>query len=251
QLAARYDSAYQDQWRTYLRHASVRGFGGIADAASKLQTLAGPQSPLLAVIALASQNTPADTQLMQPTHVVVPANVTDKLIGATNQDYMNALLQVQSVLGQVNAAPPNARDALVSQASGSVANAQQAALKLAQGFKVVGDGAVSTSVTGLLNAPLKNVEPFLRNYGAGQATGGGHGVQARHGCALDVLQRVPCLRPHQTGGRLRTDAGRIHSGVAAVPELFQSGGEGLRRALPAGRGGAAIHVQSPVHARSE
>jgi len=184
QLATRYDSAYQNQWRTYLRRATVRGFGGIADAASKLQTLAGPQSPLLAVIALASQNTPADTQLMQPTHVVVPANVTDKLIGATNQDYMNALLQVQSVLGQVNAAPPNARDALVSQASGSVANAQQAALKLAQGFKVVGDGAVSTSVTGLLNAPLKNVEPFLRNYGAGQANGGGASFCAQVGSVL-------------------------------------------------------------------
>jgi type VI secretion system protein ImpL len=204
QLAVRYDSAYQEQWRTYLRHATVRGFGGIADAASKLQTLAGPQSPLLAVIALASQNTPADTQLMQPTHVVVPANVTDKLIGPTNQDYMNALLQVQTALGQVNAAPPNARDALVSQASGSVANAQQAALKLAQGFKVAGDGAVSTAVTGLLNAPLKNLEPFLRNYGAGQANGGGASFCAQVGSVLAKFPFNPSATAQATPQEVAT-----------------------------------------------
>lgn len=185
ELRTRYDADFVKAWRAYLEAASVGRYGSIKDASRRLGALSGPQSPLLALLSLASRNTAVDTLViggtMQPTQVVTPPRDTAKLIGASNQDYMSALAQLQASLDQVAAAPPSGADALISQASGNVSNAKLAAQKISQQFKVVGDGAVSAQVLRLLTAPIANVEPFLRNFGSGEMNGKGGSFCAQNG----------------------------------------------------------------------
>ncbi|MGH9585548.1 MAG: ImcF-related family protein, partial [Acidobacteriaceae bacterium] len=57
QLAGRYLADYQTQWRAFLHSAQVVKYRSLADAASKLQLLANPNSPLLALLYTVSHNT--------------------------------------------------------------------------------------------------------------------------------------------------------------------------------------------------
>src|SRR5262249_51147876 len=56
-LRARYLSDFINQWRDYLKKSAVVRYGDLKDASRKLTKLSGPQSPLLALFWLASQNT--------------------------------------------------------------------------------------------------------------------------------------------------------------------------------------------------
>ena len=69
------------------------------DAATKLNQLSGNQSPLLELFSLASNNTDVDDATVkgsfQPVQTVVPP-ASDKFIVAQNQNYMNALVALQT-----------------------------------------------------------------------------------------------------------------------------------------------------------
>src|ERR1017187_3152449 len=76
QLRTRYYDAFVNEWRAYLKGASVVRYAGLKDASQKLTQLSGNQSPLLELMALASQNTAVDdptvAQVFQPVQTVVP-----------------------------------------------------------------------------------------------------------------------------------------------------------------------------------
>lgn len=173
-LRARYDGDYIAAWRDYLQGATIARYGSVSDAAAKLAQLSGNQSPLLSLISIASQNTSTDTAIgnaLQPAHAVVPPGQTDKLIGPPVQSYMAALLTLQGSLGQVATAPPGQSEGAIANATQNANAARAEAQKLAQGFVVGREPAVATAVQRLLTEPLASIDPYLRNYGAGQLNG--------------------------------------------------------------------------------
>lgn len=191
ELRNRYRADYIAAWRDYLQGASVVRYGSVKDAATKLGQLSGPQSTLLQLIAIASQNTNVDTAIgnaMQPTHVVVPPAQTDKLIGQSVQQYMAALANLQGALDQVASAPAGAAEGPIGTATQNAAAARLEVQKLAQTFVVGQDGSIAASVQRLLTDPLASIDPFLRNYGAGQLNGKGGGFCAQHG---QLFTKVP------------------------------------------------------------
>ena len=101
-LRDRYYSDFVKQWRTYIKSASVVRYAGLKDATTKLAQLSGNQSPLLELFALASTNTavddPAVAKIFQPVQAVVPPGSTDRFIAPPNQNYMNALVTIQTSL---------------------------------------------------------------------------------------------------------------------------------------------------------
>lgn len=175
-LRARYESDYIAAWRDYLQGATIARYGSVSDAAAKLAQLSGNQSPLLSLISIASQNTNPDTAIgnaLQPAHAVVPPGQTDKLIGPAVQSYMAALLTLQGSLGQVATAPPGQSEGAIANATQNASAARAEAQKLAQGFVVGREPAVAKAVQRLLTEPLASIDPYLRNYGAGQLNGKG------------------------------------------------------------------------------
>ena len=210
-LRARYQRDYIAAWTNYLQNASLARYGGVRDAANKLTQIAGNQSPVLKLLAIASDNTNLDTagigKAMQPVHVVVPPGQKDKLIGPALQSYMTALAQFQVSVGQVAGAPPGGADAQIQTANQNGGAASGEVQKLAQQFLVGNDASVSTNVQRLLLEPVRGLDPFLRNYGAGQLNAKGGGFCAQYGNTLRQFPFDPrALQP---------------AGVAEVTEIFK------------------------------
>jgi type VI protein secretion system component VasK len=59
QLRQRYRNEYIQRWRAFVRATSVVRSAAARDAAQKLGILSGPQSPLLATLALVARSTPS------------------------------------------------------------------------------------------------------------------------------------------------------------------------------------------------
>jgi type VI secretion system protein ImpL len=194
ELRTRYQSDYLNHWRTFLRSASVVRYGNVRDAAQKLTALSSTQSPLLSLFAITAQNTTVDSTTaaaFQPVHAVTPPAVTDKLIGGPNQGYVNALVALQSSLEQVANAPtnpPEAAAAAVGVASTNAATAKVAARQLAQSFRLDPEGRIEATVQKLMEDPITNAEPMLRNFGSGELNAKG---QRLCGPYRGVLSRYP------------------------------------------------------------
>ncbi|HEU4628703.1 MAG TPA: ImcF-related family protein [Gemmatimonadaceae bacterium] len=178
QLRARYEADYVRHWREYLRAGRVARYANLKDAAQKLQALSGPQSPLLAMLALASRNTAVDsagavTRAFQPVHAVLPPAVTDKYVSEANAPYVQALAALGAAVDQAAAAPPGQGEAAAQQAAGSASQAKLAVNQVAQGFNVDTAGHVEAIVQQLLSEPIVAVEPYLRNVGSGELNAAG------------------------------------------------------------------------------
>lgn len=166
-----YSTDYVDQWRDYLKHTTVVGYSSIQDAAKKLAVTASPQSPLLAMFCMASQNVGADPDLakqFKPLLAVVPASCGDQYVGSTNQEYMKALLTLQVSLGQINSPDPN--DPNVAQAANNATAAKVVTGSMAQGFGV---DPLAPTVQKLIEDPIAYVEPLVKGLGAAALNKGG------------------------------------------------------------------------------
>jgi type VI secretion system protein ImpL len=113
------------------------------EAAGRLNTLAGPSSPLLQLFYTISHNTAvSDTRIkstFQPAQVLVDPNATDKLIGGGNAAYSGALLKLSSAIDQVATQvgqnPASATDPTAyAPINGAVTDAKLAANTTAQTF---------------------------------------------------------------------------------------------------------------------
>lgn len=168
QLRGRYAGDFVKEWRAYLKGASVVRYAGLKDASQKLTQLSGNQSPLLELMALASQNTAVDdpaAQIFQPVQTVVPPGSTDRYIAPSNQNYMNALVALQTSLEQIANQPGTPSDAA---AAGTLSNAQQAIVntrQMAQAFRIDQEGHVETTVQKLLEDPITYAQGLLRTLG--------------------------------------------------------------------------------------
>lgn len=193
ELKAKYVGEYIEHWRKFLASASLVRYGSVKDAATKLTAISGNSSPLLALFSIASQNTapaglPEIAQAFQPVQAVTPPTVTDKLIGPQNLPYMTALLALQGSLEKVAAAAGPAADAAIAEAGTSAASAKSAALQVASTFTPNPTTRSHEIVQNLMLAPIANVEPMLRNFGA---TAINNGSRALCAAIAPVLRKYP------------------------------------------------------------
>jgi type VI secretion system protein ImpL len=177
QLRARYSSDFVKEWRAYMKGASVVRYTGLKDASQKLMQLSGNQSPLLELLALASQNTAVDdatvSQVFQPVQTVVPPTSTDRYIAPPNQNYMNALVALQTSLEQIADQPGTPSD---TAAAGTLSSAQQAILntrQMAQAFRIDPEAHVETTTQKLLEDPITYAQGLLRTLGPAELNGKG------------------------------------------------------------------------------
>ncbi|HEY1756953.1 MAG TPA: ImcF-related family protein [Bryobacteraceae bacterium] len=171
ELHTLYNDDYIDQWRQYLKKSVVVGYSSISDAANKLKITASPQSPLLAMFCMASQNVGVDADIskaFKPLLAVVPPSCGDQYVGPTNQDYMKALLALQLSLGQITSPDPN--DPNVAAAASNAAAAKIVTGGMAQGFGV---DPLAQTVQKLIEDPIAQVEPLVKGLGAAELNKGG------------------------------------------------------------------------------
>lgn len=178
QLAGRYLADYQTQWRTFLHSAQVVKYRSLGDAAAKLQLLANPNSPLLALLYTVSHNTavanPDIAKEFQPAQAVVAPTSADKFVGAGNTGYVNGLLGLQGVVAQVAQDPTAATNpAAVTPILTASASAHTAASQTAQAFNLDPQAHVDQTVLALLQAPINSVDEVVRGRGPAQANGAG------------------------------------------------------------------------------
>jgi type VI secretion system protein ImpL len=179
QLSDRYYSDFIKEWRAYVKSAGVVKYASLADAAKKLGTLSGNQSPLLALFWLASQNTGVDlpdvANAFQAVQAVVPPSSVDRYIAPPNQGYMNAMVTLQASVEGV-AAQPTGNDAAAAQTLTNATAAKVAARQVAQTFRIDPETHIETQVQKLLEDPITNVEALLRNLGPAELNGKGAGL---------------------------------------------------------------------------
>ena len=196
-LRARYASDYVDNWRRFLRSASIARYSNVRDAAQKLTVLGGNQSPLLELLSIASRNTnvsPEIAGVFQPVQAVTPPADTTKLIGQGNQQYMTALGAFQVALAQAAATSGQAGAGAAGQALGSAATAKSAAVQIAASFTIDQQGQVHSTVQKLMEDPISYAEALLTRFGSDQVN-----ARARNFCAMarPVLAKFP-FNPNST-----------------------------------------------------
>jgi type VI secretion system protein ImpL len=200
-LSDRYLADFIAQWRGYFKNSYVVRYASLRDAANKLMKTSGNQSPLLALFWLASNNTNVDSQAVKEafdaSHKVVPPSDVMQFIGGTNQNYMNALVTLQSGLEQAANIPggpdPNASNATMQQA----ASAKIATRQVAQNFRIDPQANIHQTVQKLMEDPITHAEALLRGIGPAELNG-----KARALCAgftfLNKFPFNPTAQPEAT-----------------------------------------------------
>src|SRR6185437_1606872 len=178
QLQTRYTTDFTAQWREFLHAATVVRYRSLADAATKLQLLSNPNSPLLALLYVASYNTavanPNLAKEFQPTQAVVAPTSLDKYMGPGNQSYIGGLLGLQAAVAQVAQTPAAANDPnAVAPIITASTSAHTAASQTAQAFTLDPTGHVDQTVLALLQSPINFVDQVVRGRGPAQANAAG------------------------------------------------------------------------------
>ncbi len=188
QLQGRYVNDFLNQWRTYLKRASVVPYKNLQDASLKLKTLSSPQSPLLALFWLAAQNTGVDNpdvaKALKAVYAVTPPTAGDSYVNPANDPYMKALLALQISLEQVAQQPGTPDPAAASQTLSNASNAKLATRQMAQGFGVDPVAHLEATVEKLLEDPITYVEGQLRGLGPAELNGKGKGLCSQLSTAL-------------------------------------------------------------------
>ncbi len=151
-------------WREYLHATSLAPFKDVPDAASKLAKLSSPESALLRVLCVASENTKTAAGAFQPVQFITPLGCSGKLVNPANSPYMQGLINLQTALQTVgpieNAAPGN-----IDAANNAVTQAENIVKSLALNFTP--DAAdpksnVLSQTAQLLRDPIASVPPLLK-----------------------------------------------------------------------------------------
>jgi len=176
ELTSRYAADYIDTWRKYLRAGQVVPYASIPDAAKKLGINAGPESPVLGMMCLASQNTDSSQEIskaFQTLHKVVPPACSTNYIGGSNADYMKSLAGLQVSLEQIGTQKPDPADPMVAAASNSANLAKTSMIQLSQTLGVDPNAHLESKLEQLLEAPIKYTDPLLRGLAPAALNGKG------------------------------------------------------------------------------
>jgi len=160
-----YTTDFVNEWRTYIKQASVVRYMSLKDADDKLNKLAANTSPLLELFALASRNTDVDDpnvkKLFQPPQAVVPPTATDVVIAPPNQNYMQGLSALQTAIDQIASTPGVPNDAAAAPARDAARQATANAKQMALVFNPDPDGVIDKKVGTLLQDPIVSVMGLL------------------------------------------------------------------------------------------
>lgn len=196
----RYIRDYVAEWRRLLAEARVGGFANLRTAARTLESLAGPRSPLLGLLARVTHHTsvPSDTvrAAFQPVHVVLPPDTSEveegtqqDLIVDANRPWIDAVGGVyQAVQEAVDAAGAD-RDAALERAADATGEVGRAVLAFRQEFTAEEWARpVDPEVVRLLERPADAVRRLARG-----AILAGLGGELRRFCDefAPVLTRYP------------------------------------------------------------
>jgi type VI secretion system protein ImpL len=202
ELKRMYVTDYVAAWRRYAKAGSVAGFSSLSDASAKLERLATPTSPLLAMLLTASEHTIVDSMFvrvpLQPVDVVMPLKNKETFVGGANQDYMDQLSGLSTALRQVAAVPPGGDDAALLQAASAAAGkVRESANKLSRMFASEPEREIQ--LTRLLLSPADRVDALIRvqqqeDVKAGSASAANEAVVAFCGEIRDVLDKLPFSR---------------------------------------------------------
>jgi type VI secretion system protein ImpL len=217
-LRTRYVEEYIANWQRFLEAAAVPGFGSVAEAARRLSTLSGNQSPVLQVLAITSRNTAVDSVLVapafQPVHAASPPEVRDRFIAEPNEGYMAGLVNLHASLEQLSDATGPRRDQLMMAAAQNAEQAKLTVRQLAQQFSVEGDAQVAArQVQRIMEAPITLSEALITRLPAAAVN-----AQGQAFCAAfnPVLAKYP----------FASGAG-AESTMDELQQLFQPGSSAL------------------------
>ena len=160
-LRSRYYNDWVKAWTAYIKAAIVVRYAGLKDAALKLKQLSSNLAPLLEMLSQASRNTAGDdpnSKLFQPVQFVTPLENSDKYVAPSNQNYISALVQLQSSIASIADQPPN--DAAAAQTLQVARQAEGTVRQMAQSFRI--DSPIQAIVQKLLMDPITNVEALLK-----------------------------------------------------------------------------------------
>ncbi len=182
-LKTRYYSDFIDQWRAYVKSATVVRYASLKDASVKLAQLSGNQSPLLELMALASNNTDVDEptvkSVFQPLQTVVPPGNMEKFVAPPNQNYMNALIALQTAIEGIADQPGQPSDTAAAPAVASAQQATGTARQMAQTFRPDPQGHVDAGTQKLLEDPIVYVLGLIRLLGPAELNGKGKDLCAQ------------------------------------------------------------------------
>jgi type VI secretion system protein ImpL len=173
ELRARYTSDYIARWRDFIRNTSVTRYQSLKDAARKLNTLSGAQTPLLALFWSVTQNTAVDSpkvlEAFDAVHKVVPPPATTvQYVLPPNQEYMASLAALQTAVGQLSdqTGPPDPNRAMPARQSADAA--RNVVKKMGYTFRIDQEVHLETMALKLLEAPIDSVEALTKGLGAGE-----------------------------------------------------------------------------------
>jgi type VI secretion system protein ImpL len=178
QLKQSYTADYLQTWRTYLTKAQFIPYKNFADAGAKLGSLDSNTSALLELFSLISIHTAVSapeisTAFQAPQAIVPPAGADTRLIGPTNQPYIQALQGLEGALKSLTLNTTSANDptaaAPVTQAA---LTAEQSAETLRNGFVPDPAGGMDKTSFALLEAPIESAKNLAAQAPAAAAGGG-------------------------------------------------------------------------------
>jgi type VI secretion system protein ImpL len=156
-LSAQYTADFLKEWRAFLTSAKVL-CAPLPETPARLNALAGPASPLLALFYTVSHNTAvSDSQIksvFQPTQVLVDPNATDKFIGPGSQPYVTALSNLAGAIQLATQTPGPLEPAAFTPIAQQVIAANGAVTTAAQGFSVDPQMHTEAVVSALMKAPI-------------------------------------------------------------------------------------------------
>ncbi len=180
-IQSRYTADYIGEWRKYLNAGQVVPYGSIPDAARKLRVNSSPESPLLGMLCLASENTDADPAIAKafaPLHKVIPPACSTSYISAPNAEYMKDLAGLQVSLEQIGTQKPDVADPMVAAAASTASQAKTSVIQLAQSLGIDPDAHIEAKIQQLLEAPIKYTDPLLKGLAPAAINGKGAGLCA-------------------------------------------------------------------------
>lgn len=167
ELRARYQKDFIDNWRAYLQASSVRRYGSAADAANKLDQLAGNESYLMQLFCIATENTNvADDAVKapyQPVHHLEPPNCKGNFVNEANRPYLSALGRLQSALRDF-AGKHGTDAAAANQTKSEARSAHDTVKSIALNFHSdSGSPKVDQMTAKLLDDPITYAEAWIGN----------------------------------------------------------------------------------------
>jgi len=178
QLKEAYFADYLQTWRTYLTKAQFIPYRNFADAGNKLGALDSNTSALLQLFSLISTNTGVaapeiSTAFQAPQAVVPPSNGDSRLIGPSNQAYIQALQAIEGAVKNLTLNATSANDpAAAAPVVQAAITAEQAAENLRNGFLPDPVGSMDKTTFALLEDPIESAKNLAAQAPAAAAGGG-------------------------------------------------------------------------------